>query len=95
MNARGRVKLPRHCIRQLVQAGTEPVDEGHSANVQGGLVQLRRPWAVGLQALRDDPQKIPQHYVENYPIALQKIAQSLWHGEHPLAHRQAGGKSDR
>ena len=73
-----------------VQAGAEPVDEGHRAYVQGRLVQLRRPRAVGLQALRNDPQKDAQHHVQSCIVALHEVAQSLRDREHPLAHRQAG-----
>ncbi len=29
-------------VDMLIQAGAEAVDEGHGADVQGGLVQLRR-----------------------------------------------------
>ena len=42
-----------------------------------------------LQALRSDLQEVVQHHVERYSIALHKVAQPLWHGEHPLAHRRA------
>ena len=37
------------------------MDEGDCANVQRRLVHLRRPRAVGLQALRNDPQENSQH----------------------------------
>ena len=42
-----------------------------------------------LQTLRNDLQEVVQHHVERYPIALHKVAQPLWHREHPLAHRRA------
>ena len=77
-------------VHMLVQAGAKAVDEGDCANVQGRIVYLRRPWAAGLQALRDDPQENTQHHVEHWPVALHEVAQALWHGQHPLAHRQAG-----
>ena len=71
-----------------VQAGAEPVDESDCANVQRRLVHLHRPRAVGLQALRNDPQEDAQHHVEHSPVTLHEVAQSLRDGEHPLAHRQ-------
>ena len=77
-------------VHMTIQAGAEAVDKGHRANVQRRPVHLRRPGAVGLQALRDDPQENAQHHVEHCPVALHEVAQSLWNGEHPLAHRQAG-----
>jgi hypothetical protein len=50
-----------------VQAGAEPVDKGHSADVQGSIVHICRTGAVGLQALRNDPQEDAQHHVEHWP----------------------------
>jgi hypothetical protein len=58
--------------------------------VQRGLVHLSRTGAEGLQALRNHPQKNAQHHVECRPITLHEVSQLLWHGQHPLAHRQAG-----
>ncbi len=72
-----------------VQAGAEAVDKGQRANVQRRPVHQCRTRAVGLQALRNDPQEDAQHHVEHRPVALHEVAQSLWDGEHPLAHRQA------
>ena len=66
------------------------MDECNCANVQRSLVQLRRPWAARLQAMRDDPQENAQHHVEHGPVALHEVAQPLRHRKHPLAHRQAG-----
>ena len=51
---------------------------------------MGRPGAVGLQSLRDDPQKNAQHHVEHRPITLHEVAQPLWHRQNPLAHRQPG-----
>ena len=31
-----------------------------------------------------------QHHIEHWPVALHEVPQPLGHGEHPLAHRQAG-----
>jgi hypothetical protein len=45
-------------MHMLVQAGAESVDKGDGADVQGRLVYLCRTGAVGLQGLRDDPQKM-------------------------------------
>jgi hypothetical protein len=53
-------------------------------------VHICRTGAVGLQALRNDPQEDAQHHVEHCPVTLHEIAQSLRHREHPLAHRQTG-----
>ena len=66
------------------------MDKGYSANVQRRPVHLRRPRAVGLQALRNDPQENTQHHVEHCPVALHEVAQPLRDGEHPLAHWQPG-----
>ena len=77
-------------MHMLVKAGAEAVDKRHCADVQRHLVYLPRTEAVGLQALRDDPQENPQHHVEHWPVALHEVAQSLGHRQHPLAHRQAG-----
>ena len=74
----------------LVQAGAKAVDESHGADVQRYFVHIRRTGTVGLQALRNNAQGDAQHHAQNCPVALQKIAQPFGHGEHPLAHRQAG-----
>ena len=37
-------------VHMPIQAGAEPVDERHCADMQSRLVQLRRRRAVGLQA---------------------------------------------
>ena len=50
------------------------MDEGDGANVQRRFVQLRRPWAAGLQALRNDPQKNTQHHVQYRTVALHEVA---------------------
>ncbi len=73
----------------LVQAGAEPVDDGHCADVQACLVRIGRTRAVGLQALRNDPQKNTQHHAQRCPIALHVVPQLLGDRQHPLAHRQA------
>jgi hypothetical protein len=77
-------------VHMPVQAGAEEVDKGDCANVQGCLVQLRRPRAVGLQTLRNDAQEDAQHHVQYRSITLHEVAQALWDRQHPLAHRQAG-----
>jgi hypothetical protein len=74
----------------FVQAGAEPVDEGHCADVQAFLVCIGRANAVRLQALRNHPQKDAQHHAQHRSVALHEVPQPLGHGEHPLAHRQAG-----
>jgi hypothetical protein len=60
-----------------VQAGAEAVDKGHNANVQRRLVHLGRLRAVGLQALRNDPQKNTQHHVEHGAVTRHEVAQPL------------------
>ena len=77
-------------VHMPVQAGAESVDKGQRANVQRRPVHLRRPRAVGLQALRNDPQENAQHHVEHCPVTLHELAQPLRDGEHPLAHWQSG-----
>lgn len=77
-------------VHMPVQGRAEPLDESDGTNAQGRLVHACHTGAVGLQILRDDPKEDAQHHVPIYPVALQKIAQSLWHRQHPLAHRQAG-----
>ena len=52
-------------MHMSVPAGAETVNESDCADVQGRVVQLRRPRAVGLQALRNDPQEDSQHHVEH------------------------------
>jgi hypothetical protein len=77
-------------VHMLIEAGAETVDEGDCANVQRSPVYTCRTGAVGLQILCDHPQKNPQHHVEHCPITLHEVTQTLWHRQHPLAHRQAG-----
>ena len=77
-------------VHMPFQAGAKAVDESDLADVQRHLVQLLRPRAFGLQALREHPQKDPQHHVEHWAVALPEVAQSLRHRQHPLTHRQAG-----
>ena len=50
---------------------------------------MRRTKAVGLQALRNDPQEDTQHHIKHQPVALHEVAQSFGNRQHPLAHRQA------
>jgi hypothetical protein len=64
-------------MHMLVQAGAEPVYEGHGSDVQGRLVDLRRSGAVGLQALRNDPQEDAQHHAQHWPVTLHEVTQSL------------------
>ena len=40
--------------------------------------------------MRNDPQENTQRHVEHWPVALHEVTQALWHGQYPLAHRQAG-----
>jgi len=52
------------------------MNEGDCANVQCRLIRLpylRRSRAVGLQALRDDPQEDAQHHVEHRPVSLHEV----------------------
>ena len=77
-------------VHMLIEAGAEAVDKGYRVNVQRRLVCLCHTGAVGLQSLRDDPQKYPQHHVEQLPIPLHEVPQPLRHRQHPLTHRQAG-----
>ena len=49
-------------VHMLVQAGAEPMNEGDCADVQRCLVCIGRTGAVGLQALRNDPQEDAQHH---------------------------------
>ena len=74
----------------FVQAGAEPVNEGHCADVQVRLVCIGRARAMGLQALCNDTQEDAQHHIERGTVALHVVPQPFGHGEHPLAHRQAG-----
>ena len=74
----------------FIEAGAEAVNEGDCADVQARLVHIGRAKAVRLQALRNDPQKNPQHHIEHWPVALHEVTKPLWNREHPLAHRQAG-----
>ena len=73
-----------------VQAGAKAVDESYSADVQGRFVYLRRTGAVGLQALRNDPQENALHHVQYRTVTLHKVRWPFGHRQHPLAHRQAG-----
>jgi len=58
------------------------------ADTQRGPASLRRSVAVLVQALLDGPQDNAQRRVECRPSSLQKVAQSLWDRQRPLAHRQ-------
>jgi hypothetical protein len=60
-------------VHMSVQAGAEPVDKRHGADVLGRLVHICRTGAVGLQALRDDPQEDAQHHVEHCPVTLHEV----------------------
>ena len=77
-------------VHMGVQARSKPVDEGHRTDMRRCLVKLRRPWAMPLQALLDDPQKNAQRAVQRRPVALHEGAQPLRDRQHPLAHRQVG-----
>ena len=46
--------------------------------------------AVVRQSLRDDPQEDAQHHIAHRLVTLHVVAQLLWDGVHPVAHRQAG-----
>ena len=74
----------------LVQAGAKAVNEGDCTDVQGGLVRMRCAWAVGLQGLLDDAQKMRNTMPSYHAVALHKVAQPLGNRQHPLAHWQAG-----
>lgn len=52
-------------VNVFIEAGAEAVNEGDCADVQARLVHIGRAKAVRLQALRNDPQKNPQHHVEH------------------------------
>src|SRR5450830_1185418 len=62
-------------MHMLVQTGTEAMNEGHCADVQGGFVHLGGTRAVSLQALCNDPQKDTQHHIQYCPITLHEISQ--------------------
>ena len=78
------IALARHLLKHpsttqtwkcmLVQAGAEPVDKGHSADVQGSIVHVRCTGAIGRLALRNNAQEDAQHHVEHWPVALHKVA---------------------
>lgn len=70
-----------------VHAGAKAVDERDCANAQGRLVHTQSSGAVGLQALRDNPQEDARHHAQYRPVALHEVAQSLGHRQNPLAHR--------
>ena len=74
----------------FIEAGAESVNEGDGTDVQACLVHMGRTGAVGLQSLCDHPQKDAQHHAQHRSVALHEVPQPLGHGEHPLAHRQAG-----
>ena len=78
---RHRLKHPvKHAhmeVHVLVQAGAEAVDKRHGADVQGRIACLRRSGAVGLQALRNDPQEDAQHHAQHWPVTLHEVTQSL------------------
>lgn len=60
-------------VHMPVQTGAEQVNEGDCADVQGRLGRISRTGAVGLQVLRNDPQKSPQHHVQQCPVALHEV----------------------
>ena len=74
-------------VHMLVQAGAEPVDEGHGTNVQRCLVQPRRGCEPA--GFSQSAQENAQHHIECRPVALYEVTQPLWYGEHPMAHRKA------
>ena len=70
--------------------GTKPVDESDRTQVQTGWVTLCRTGAMGLQTLLHHAQEDTQCPIECAFVALQVVAQTLGHRQHPLAHWQAG-----
>jgi len=70
----------------LIQRGAESMDEGHCADSRFEV----RAGAAGAQASLDGIEQDAQSAVERLAVVLEMIAQTLGHGEHPLAHRQTG-----
>ena len=66
-------------VHMLIEAGAKAVDEGDCADVQCGLVHMRRTRAVDLQRLCNDPQKDAQHHAQHRAISLHEVTQSLGH----------------
>jgi len=62
------------------------VDESDCANTGGGVAT----GAVLAQAAFHPAQQHAQHCPLQGGVALQKVAQALGDGEHPLPHRQSG-----
>jgi hypothetical protein len=79
----------------FVQAGAEPVNEGHGADVQACLVHMGRTGAVGLQALCNHPQEDAQHHVEHWPVALHEVPQAAWAPRAPTGAPAGGGRRGR
>ena len=67
----------------LVQGRAEAVDEGHRTKTGRSAAT----GAVFAQAPFHPAQKDAQHGALQGSIGLQKVAQPLGHGEHPLAYR--------
>ena len=74
-------------MHMLVQAGAEPVNKVHRADMQGGLVPFAasRQWASRLCAMTR--KKMRSTMLSTRAVALHEVAQALWHRQHPLAHR--------
>lgn len=62
------------------------MDEGHRADSCLGA----RAGAAGAQVSPNGIEEDTQGAVERLAVVLEMIAQTLGHGEHPLAHRQTG-----
>lgn len=62
------------------------MDEGDCADTGGGVAT----GAVFAQAAFHRAQQDAQHGTLQGGVSLQKIAQALGHGKHPLPHRQTG-----
>jgi hypothetical protein len=77
-------------VHVFIEAGAESVNEGDGTDVQACLVHMAAPGQLACRFVRNDPQEDAQHHIEHWPVALHEVAQPLGHGEHPLAHRQAG-----
>jgi hypothetical protein len=79
-------------VHMTIRAGAEAVDKGQRANVQRRPVALRRPRAVGLQALRNHPQNNTQHHVEHCPVMLHEVGELV--GLNVVASASARGWID-